>query len=228
MKKGFDDCVRRIFKLRNARRNMKRDGFHLKYHVKRRVLVTVSVIVMAFLYVFRDTSYLSRSVSVVGLFFVFYLVDHLFNFHFKVSHYLFIFFIGATGFLLSPLYFVSPNYDKVLHLIHPIMFASIFYHMVTRLKLEKKWRLIVVFALVVAGIGLFEIWEHNLDNFFDLKLQGVYVRDSAGENRLSILQTGLDDTMVDMSLGVLGAAIYIIYADILWKKGRRKRLKAGK
>ncbi len=112
--------------------------------------------------------------------------------------------------MLSPLYYLYPNYDKILHLILPILFASIVYHMTKRLKLKPKWRLVFVFFVVMGVIGLHEIGEYLLDKIFDWRLQGVFIRNIHGLEKYELLMDPLDDTMIDMSLGVLGAGIYIV------------------
>lgn len=198
--------------------------FHLAYTLKRRLIIGISLIVLSLLYIFNNTSYLVRALSAVLFFVIFYVADHLFYLKFRKRHYFFAFFIAVSGFLLSPLYFISPSYDKALHLVQPMMFAAMTHHLVSRLNLNRKWRFIFVFAVVVAGIGLFEVAEYTLDQTFDLKLQGVYLRDSSGLEKLTVLQNPIDDTMVDMSIGVAGAIIYV-FAAWFFGKGRKREFR---
>ncbi len=189
---------------------MKEEQLLRRYKKKRRVVISISIIILTLLYTLKNTSFLIRAMSTIGLLFVFYLVDHLFKLDFKDRHYVFISAIAITGFLLSPLYFIYPNYDKILHIILPIMFASIVFHMVDLLKLELKWKLLFTFFIVIGSLGMFEIGEYLLDWLFDLKLQGVYIRDLQGIQRFNILQDKIDDTMIDMSLGIFGTAVYVL------------------
>jgi len=202
---------------------MEEDEIFRRYRRKRRFIIGISVVILALLYMFKNTSFLIRSLSAVSFLVVFYLVDHFFNLDFKDRHYIFIIFIAVTGFLLSPLYFVYPQYDKIQHLILPILFASIVFHMVWKLKLPLKWKLVFVFFIVIGSLGAFEIGEYWLDYFFDLKLQGVFLRDLQGLEKYDILLDRIDDTMIDMGLGVIGSSIYCFY--IWFYGGIRRRLR---
>ena len=119
--------------------------------------------------------------------------------------------------MLSPLYYIYSGYDKVLHSILPIMFASIVFHMLSKLKIDLKWKLIFVFFIVIGVVGLHEVGEYWLDWFFDLKLQGVFLRDLQSLEKYKILLDRIDDTMIDMFFGVLGAAVYILTIGIYYK-----------
>jgi len=179
------------------------------YRNKRRTIIAFSVVVLGLLLAFKNTSYLIRSLSTAGLLIFFYLTDHLFNLQFKKKHYLFITLIAVTAFLFSPLYLIYPQYDKIQHFFLPILFASIVFHMVRRLNIEFKWQMVFVFFVVIGVIGLHEIGEYVLDVFFDLRLQGVFLRDLQGLEKYDLLLDRIDDTMMDMFLGVLGSATYV-------------------
>lgn len=187
----------------------KRERRHIGYKAKRRIVFAISLIVLSLLYLFRNVSFVILAFSSVALLVVFYLADHMFDIRFKTRHYLFITVIAITGFLLSDLYTLYPTYDKILHFVQPMMFGAIFFRMVSDLNIELKWRLLFVFFIVSGSVGLFEIGEWTLDKSFDLGLQGVYIRDLDGGQALETVQDPLDDTMIDMALGVLGAGIYI-------------------
>lgn len=204
---------------------MKKTNFHISYKMKRRIIIGISFFVLILLYIFKNTSYLVRSLSVIGLLTVFYMTDHLFKLEFKKKHYLFIVIIAFSSFLFSPFYFVYPNYDKIQHFIQPMMFASIFFHVVSKLKLDYKWRFVFVFFIITSLIGIFEIGEYYLDYFFNLKLQGVFLRDLQGLEKYNLLQNRIDDTMIDMSFGVLGALFYaaVIGGAHYYKRMRTRR-----
>ena len=191
-------------------KKLKKEELIDRYKTKRRVIIGITVLFLLILYTFKNTSLLIRPFSTISLLFLFYAVDHLFDVNFKERHYFFIIFIAVGASMLSPLYFIYPNYDKILHLILPIMFASIVFHMVSNLKMKLRWQLAFVFFVVLGFIGLHEIGEYWLDQFFDLKLQGVFLRNIQGLEKYDILLDRIDDTMIDMSIGVLGAAIYCL------------------
>ncbi|MEK6858945.1 MAG: hypothetical protein AABX53_03490 [Nanoarchaeota archaeon] len=180
----------------------------LSLKVKRRVIVSSWVVLVVLLYMFKNASFLARVLSTMGLVALFYTVDHYFKADFKPRHYLFIYFMAAAGFLLSPLYYLYSLYDKILHLIVPILFSSIVFHLVSKLRLEKKWELFFTFAIVLGSLALFELGEFGLDYFFNMQMQGVYMRDASGLEKYDILMDRNDDTMVDILLGTIGSGAY--------------------
>jgi len=186
-----------------------------RYRNKRRTILVISAALIITLYALKNYSILFRSLSAVGLLVSFYIMDHLFSIDFSERHYVYITIFAIFGLLLSPLYYIYPGYDKVLHLIQPIMLASIIFYMVNKLKMERKWKLVFVFFVVVGSVGLFEIGEYLLDIYFDLNLQGVFVQNL---DKLDILLDRNDDSMVDMGLGVLGVTIYSMYRYLFKKK----------
>ena len=80
------------------------------------------------------------------------------------------------------------------------------------------------FFIVVAILGLFEIGEYSLDYLFDLKTQGVYIRELGGLEKLNLIIDPLTDTMTDLIFGTLGS---IFYSGITWVF-YRKRIKEEK
>lgn len=182
---------------------------HIPYNIKRRIVIAIAIIILGALYFFRNVSDVILTASAISLIILFYLVDHMFDLRFKTRHYGFITIIAITGFLLSPLYSIYPSYDKWLHFIQPILFSSIVFHMTGGLNLKLRWRLVFVFFIVGGGIGLFEIGEYILDYFFNLNLQGVFLKNLQDlEGVLSVFQDPLDDTMADMILGFIGSCLY--------------------
>ena len=173
--------------------------------------VTIVAIIAIAFYIFVDTSFLIRSVATVIFLAVFYVGDRLYEIHFENKHYLFFIAMVCMGVLASPLYFIYPQYDKLQHFILPILVGSMAYHMVNKLKLEDKWKIWYTFYIVVALVGMWELAEYSIDHFFDFNLQGVYARDATGIEKLQTLQEPIDDTMIDMFFGVLGASLYGIY-----------------
>ncbi|HVY01767.1 MAG TPA: hypothetical protein VHA12_03325 [Candidatus Nanoarchaeia archaeon] len=180
-------------------------------------IFSVSLLAIA-IYLFLDSSFLVRSFATVIFLAIFYIGDRMYSIQFKDKHYLFFIVLIVMGVLASPLYFLYPQYDKVQHFVMPILMSSMAYYMVNKLPLEKKWKIWYTFYIVVALIGIFELAEYSIDRIFDFKLQGVYLRDISGLSKLNTIQGPLDDTMMDMFLGTLGASIYGIY-----KNARKER-----
>jgi hypothetical protein len=199
-------------------RRKRRHKHHLSYKAKRRIVFSLSVLVLLLLFTFRNISFFILSLSSITLLFVLYLADHLFDIRFKPRHYIFTAFIAITGLLLFELYTIYPAYDKILHFIQPIMIASIIFHMIYELDLELKWCLVFTFFIVTGFIGIFEIGEYALDLFFDLNLQGVFLKSIQQFGESIVVQAPIDDTMIDMSLGVLGTLVYVSYISLFCRK----------
>lgn len=86
--------------------------------------------------------------------------------------------------------------------------------MITKLNIPLKWKLVFTFFVGFGIVGLMEIGEYGLDYLFDLKLQGVYLRDLKGFEKFNIIQNPIDDTMIDMALGVIGSLVYVSYIGV--------------
>ncbi len=203
-----------------------RKRFHLNYLQKRYYLLIFSFILLIALYLFKNASTFLRVISAIGVMFLFYGMDHIFDIRFRKRHYLIMFVIVLASFLGSPFYFVYPNYDKLQHFFQPILMCSIIFYMINKLHLELKWKIIFTFFVVVALLGIFEIGEYVLDLFFNLKLQGVFLRDIDGLEKFNLLMDPLSDTMVDLTFGILGSGIYCtIFAIVMWKRLRHNILR---
>ena len=183
----------------------------IDYRTRRNLVIAISMILLILLYMFKNTSFLIRTFSAVFLLIFFFFIDYYFDVRFKPIHYLFIILISAFGLMLSPLYFIYSQYDKILHLVLPIMLSAIVFHMVSKLKLKLKWNLTFVFFIIMGSLALFEIGEYLLDMFFDLKLQGVFLRDIQGLQKFDVLLDKIDDTMIDLVLGFVGALTYAFF-----------------
>ena len=178
------------------------------YRRKRRVIVGISVFLLILLYAFKNTSFFIRTTATICALLLFYLIDHLFDIKFRDKHYLIIIFILITSWMLSPLYYLYPGYDKVLHLIIPFISCSVVFYMARNLNIQLKWKLLFVCLIIVGFTGLHELAEYWLDYFFDLKLQGVFLTNLQTIEKYDLILDRIDDTMIDMTLGLLGAAVY--------------------
>ncbi len=182
---------------------------------RKRIVFVIIIFAVLILYTFKNSSYFLRVASSVGTIIAVYTIDNLFGLEFKPHHYALIALMIATGFLLSPFYFIYPNYDKILHIVQPILLFIIVFYLVSRLDLPYKWELAFTFFSVVALLGIFEIGEYLLDLFFDLKLQGVFLRSIQGLEKYNILVDSNTDTMLDLSFGIISAGLYAL-ANALW------------
>jgi len=198
----------------------------LSSHKKNVIYISIGVIILLGLYLLKNTNYFLRISTFLFSIILFYFADVFFNLKFKNHHYLILIVISAAGILFSSLYFISSDYDKVLHLISPFMISILIFFLVNTTNLKFSTKLLVTFAIVVMFLSLFEIIEFFLDQFFDLKLQGVFLRDISGISKLGIVMDRNDDTMIDLILGTVGSAIFVGYKTIVFhlNKSKKKRM----
>ena len=194
---------------------------HISYQVRRRIVFGIALAILAFFYLFKNYSIPLRAISAAAFIIFFYAMDHLFDIRFEHRHYFYALFFAFFAFLLSPLYYLYPQYDKLQHIVMPMMFASMTFHMIAPLNLKLQWKLLFVFFMIIGTNGLFELSEYGIDQFTDFKLQGVYLRDETGLQKFVVLQDRIDDTMIDMGLGTLGAVAYVCAVALISKKRTR-------
>ena len=195
----------------------------MKYENKRRLIIGISLFLLLVFYLFKN---LSTSLRIFGFIFgliIFYLADHMFEIDFKLRHYIYIIIILSFGILFSPLYFLSESYDKALHLIMPIFGCLLIFHIVDRKNLELQWKLFITFMFILSFLTIHEIGEYLLDFIWDLKLQGVYLRDVSGFEKLNLVMSKNDDTMMDLILGMIGVLLFIAGKTISYCYNKKKK-----
>ncbi len=180
------------------------------YQHKRRTIFGLSIVLFLLIYFFQNSSFILRVSTTIAFLLFFYFIDRFFDIRFKAVHYALMILIVLATIMFSPFYFVYPNYDKIQHFIVPILLSTVIFYMINKLKLDLKWKITYTFFVTAGILGLFEIGEFLLDWLFDLKLQGVYLRDSAGLEKFNLIQDPLSDTITDLILGYTGAGLYAI------------------
>jgi len=169
------------------------------------------LILLFALYTFKNLSMSTRIFgSLVGLW-VFYFIDHAFDVDFKESHYILLAAILLFGIILSPLYFISSIYDKILHLIIPILGCILIFYIADKKNLSLQWKLFISSMFIVSFISLHEIGEYLMDLLWDLKLQGVYIRDITGLEKFDLVLDKNDDTMIDIIIGTIGGILFTLW-----------------
>ena len=181
----------------------------------------IAVILLVVLYLFKNLSILIRAAVVIFGLGIFYFIDHAFNLNFKFRHYLYVIIILFGGILLSPLYFLSDSYDKILHLIMPIFGSIMVFFIVNKLKIKFQWKLLIAFTSMLSILAFLEIGEYLLDVLWDLKLQGVYIRDISGLEKFNVVQDKVDDTMMDMIFGFLGSLVFTVTKTVCYFYNKR-------
>lgn len=166
-----------------------------------------------------------RAGSFILSLWLFYFIDHGFHLHFKLRHYLYVLAILCFGILLSPFYYLYPNYDKLLHLLMPILISIMVFFAVNKLDIKFQWKLLLTVTTVVSFLAIFEIIEYIIDLVLDLNLQGVYLRDVSGMEKFNLILDRNDDTMIDLILGVIGAIIFTSGKTICYFYNKRHQIK---
>ena len=185
-------------------------------HKKRVIYISTGVVILLGLYLLKNTNYFLRISTFIFSIVLFYFTDVFFNLKFKNKHYLILGIISAAGILFSPLYFISSSYDKILHLISPFLISILIFFLIDTTNLKFSTKLLITFSIVVMFLSLFEIIEFALDQFFDLKLQGVFLRDISGIAKLNLVMGKHDDTMIDLILGTIGAIAFGRYKTLMF------------
>jgi len=192
------------------------------YKTKRRLIIGISLVLLIILYIFKNTSVLIRVLSVIFGLWIFYFLDHAFNINFLPRHYIYITAVLVFGILLSPFYWVSESYDKILHFAMPILGSIMVFYMINKLKIELKWKILLTLTTILSLLVILEIGEYLFDVFFDLKLQGVYLRDISGFEKLNLVMDKNDDTMMDLILGLIGSTLFSFSKYIIHTIQKRK------
>src|SRR4030042_5835164 len=160
----------------------------MKPRTKKYLYVVTALFLLVLLYALKNTSYFARASSFIAAFVVFFIIDTIFGLKFRNRHYIIFIFIAATGILFSPLYYIYPNYDKILHLISPFLFCLLIYYLVNKIQgISLPVKLFLTVSIVVSLLAFWELFEFGLDKAYDLKMQGVWIRDVTGMGKINMI-----------------------------------------
>ena len=108
----------------------------------------------------------------------------------------------------------------------PILGSIMVFFLVDKLKIDFKWKLLLTFTTLVALLTVLEVGEFAMDKLWDIKAQGVYIRDISGLEKYNLIMDRNDDTMTDLILGMFGATIFsIVKLGIYYYNKRYGRIK---
>jgi hypothetical protein len=120
-------------------------------------------------------------------------------------------FLHVAGYSQHLYLFLYPYYDKVAHFISSITVAVLAFVsilLIDRFSCTKlaRWQIFFYIVIFTMAIGAFwEIYEYLMDTFF-----GSYLT--------KFLQHGLDDTMIDLIIDLLGGIIVAVFGTFYIKK----------
>lgn len=195
-----------------------------KYIYERNIWAVLVALSLMAIFLFRNSDWGLRVASAIEIFAIFVLGGKIFSIGFKKRHFIFMGILIVANFIASPLYFIYPSYDKFWHLIGPLIVCSIAFFMINKLNISMKWKVTFTFFTAFALLGIFELWEYSLDSLFNFQLQGVYLRDAYGLGKLTVISERIDDTMLDLFLGVIGTAAYCAFVSWIYKVRTHKHL----
>jgi len=182
----------------------------MQYKTKKRVILWFFILVLIILYFFKNWSLFLTTIGAIVTLIMFYYIDSLFDIQFKLRHYIFLILMIVAGFLLFPLYEVYSYYDKIQHFLTPLLGSVMVFYAINKTKIDFKWKILITFSTIVCLVSLWEIGEYLGDVLFNFNFQGVFVKEIVeGLERLNIVQSRIDDTMIDMMLGVFGSLVFI-------------------
>ncbi|MBD3253426.1 hypothetical protein GF386_06845 [Candidatus Pacearchaeota archaeon] len=162
-------------------------------------------------FVIRRLSELIGYVSIIkfiGLLVIFYFWDYLLKVDFKLRHYLYVLFVGFFGIFLGYMGFVYFHYDKLFHLIGPVLLTDILYYNLRRYHYKKKEAIVFSFFVAFSLLCFYEIIEFLLDFIFNTHTQGCFFYSNG------IFEMVLDrntDTMIDLIFGIIGSFSYCFF-----------------
>ncbi len=109
----------------------------------------------------------------------------------------------------------------------PIFGCIIVFFVLGKSKLEFKWKLIITMTVIITAITMLEVGEYLFDMVWDLKLQGVYIRDATGLDKYILVLGKNDDTMIDMIMGIAGTLIFIAVKTVgyFYRKNPKKEIR---
>ncbi len=181
----------------------------MKPRTKKYLYVVIVLFLLGFLYALKNTSYFVRAADFIAAFVAFFVIDTIFKLRFRNRHYIVFIFIATTGILFSPLYYIYPNYDKILHLVGPFLICILIFYLINRIQgIGLPLKLFLTVSIVVSLLAFWELFEFFLDKVYNMQMQGVFVRDVTGMEKYNMIMDRNDDTMIDMLMGTMGSVVF--------------------
>ncbi len=125
---------------------------------------------------------------------------------------LIIFLANLFGELFLGLFYIVPNFDKIIHLLSPLVVCTLFYFIFEKKIQNKKILILFSVSLLLSWELCWEIVEYFADKWFSLLLAGVHI--TGVENFKSTLQVMdvYQDTIYDMFYNLIGSVIWAVGA----------------
>jgi hypothetical protein len=124
----------------------------------------------------------------------------------------------AFGELYFGFFYTSPYYDKIIHLLSPILLGAVFYSLIGERIPDKKIRLFFAASLVLSLELIWEIIEYFFDSNTNTLLTGVQ---QVVYGKLIRVLSPYADTIYDMLDNLIGAAVFVLGGLFLLRKRRK-------
>lgn len=127
--------------------------------------------------------------------------------------------LNILGETIFEWYYLFMHYDKLLHLINPVIGCLFVYHLAkNKIKDKKLLVMFCVFTVLSLAVG-WEIFEYGFDNFFTDVMQGVQLKYEGHFFGFKEVMNKFDDTMLDFIYAAIGT---LIFALVFWIKNITK------
>ena len=137
-----------------------------------------------------------------------------------------IFLAHLFGELFLRLFYIFPIFDKLIHLLSPLIICTFFYFIFEKKISNKKILILFSVALSLSLELAWEIIEHFFDQYFNTFLQGVHLLSvETYETGPIEVMSRLDDTIWDMFFNLIGSISFAVGALFaLRKKDKKKKI----
>ncbi len=118
------------------------------------------------------------------------------SFRIELIYYIFVFVALDMGICMD-YYATVPYFDKIVHLASGILSALVGHYMLVYFKANKTSKVFKAFFIMFCSISIAVAWE-----FFEFSCDKFL-----GQSMQELISTGVDDTMIDLLMAVIGSGI---------------------
>ncbi|MDP3966028.1 MAG: hypothetical protein Q8Q04_00680 [archaeon] len=141
---------------------------------------------------------------------------------------LILFLINLFGELFIGLFYIIPQFDKIIHILSPLIGCTLFYFLFEKKIKNKKMLILFSVILLISWGALWEIVEYFSDKYFHTLLVGVHLAGIENFKPIQIMEP-LEDTIYDMFYSLIGTVVWAIIALFVTKnKNKHSRVKTKK
>ncbi|MBS3084855.1 hypothetical protein J4411_02990 [Candidatus Pacearchaeota archaeon] len=133
-----------------------------------------------------------------------------------------LFLVNLFGELFFGLFYIIPYFDKLLHLLSPLIACTLFYFIFEKEFKDKKMLIFFSVTLLLSWELFWEVLEYFADQQFHTLLAGVHLMGvQAYESTLEIVPK-YEDTIYDMFYNLIGSIVFAVAALFFTRKKKSK------